>query len=61
MTPEALQERIAAIAQQREALVRLSQQENLGSLQLDAKQALAEMDDLLAELTRTFSNTQSNT
>ncbi len=57
MTPEALQERIAAIAQQREALVRLSQQENLGSLQLDAKQALAEMDDLLAELTRTFANT----
>ncbi|MGQ9864751.1 MAG: hypothetical protein ACUVSQ_00455 [Pseudanabaenaceae cyanobacterium] len=56
MTPEALQERIAAIAQQREALVRLSQQESLGSLQLDAKQALEEMDDLLAELNRTFPN-----
>jgi hypothetical protein len=56
MTPEALQERIAAIAQQREALVRLSQQESLGSLQLDAKQALEEMDDLIAELTRTFPN-----
>ncbi|NJK60736.1 MAG: hypothetical protein HC918_11515 [Oscillatoriales cyanobacterium SM2_1_8] len=54
MTPEALQERIAAIAQQREALVRLSQQENLGTLQLDAKQALEEMDDLIAELSRTF-------
>ncbi len=59
MTPEALQERIAAIAQQREVLVRLSQQESLGSLQLDAKQALEEMDDLLAELNRTFPKTQS--
>ncbi len=57
MTPEALQERIAAIAEQREILVRLSQQESLGSLQLDAKQALEEMDDLLAELKRTFPNT----
>ncbi|MFQ3678995.1 MAG: hypothetical protein SNJ60_00575 [Pseudanabaenaceae cyanobacterium] len=56
MTPEALQERIAAIVEQREVLVRLSQQESLGSLQLDAKQALEEMDDLIAELRRTFPN-----
>lgn len=54
MNPEAIKAKIQAIALKRNALVQISQQENLGNLRIDVIQALEEMDDLLAEFKRTF-------
>jgi ABC-type branched-subunit amino acid transport system ATPase component len=54
MTPEIIKEKIVAIAQKRSALIQLSTQENLGNLTIDVIQALEEINDLLAEFTKTF-------
>jgi hypothetical protein len=54
MTPETIKEKVVAIATKRISLVRLSQQENLGNLQIDVTQALEEIDDLLEEFRKTF-------
>ena len=43
-----------AIAAKRISLVKLSQQTNLGNLQIDVTQALEEVDDLLAEFRKSF-------
>ncbi len=54
MTPEAIKEKVFAIANKRTSLVRLAQQDNLGNLRIDVNQALEEIDDLLEEFKRTF-------
>lgn len=54
MTPEMIRERVAVIEQKREALVRLLEQPDLGTLRIDVNQALEEIDDLLDEFKRTF-------
>ncbi|MBJ7901036.1 MAG: hypothetical protein GC158_14225 [Cyanobacteria bacterium RI_101] len=46
--------RVNAIKDKREFLVRLSAQTNLGLLQLDVSQALSELDDLLEDFKATF-------
>jgi hypothetical protein len=52
--PENLQERIALIQTKREALVRLLEQPDLGTLRIDVNQAIEEIDDLLDEFKQTF-------
>ncbi|MFN3359985.1 MAG: hypothetical protein ACK421_00910 [Pseudanabaenaceae cyanobacterium] len=54
MTPENIKAQVRAIVLKRQALVQLSQQNNLGDLKIDVMQALAEMDDLIQEFNRTF-------
>jgi len=49
-----LKEQVAAIASKREALVRLLEQPDLGTLRIDVNQALEEIDDLLDEFDRVF-------
>jgi len=49
-----LKERVVAIASKREALVRLLEQPDLGTLRIDVNQALEEIDDLLDEFARVF-------
>ena len=54
MDPQTLRERIALIEGQRESLVRLLEQPDLGTLRIDVNQALEELDDLLDEFKQTF-------
>ena len=54
INPETLQERIALIQNKREALVRLLEQPDLGTLRIDVNQAIEEIDDLLDEFKQTF-------
>ncbi len=49
-----IQERIRWIESQREVLVQLLEQPDLGTLRIDVNQALEEMDDLVDEFKRTF-------
>jgi hypothetical protein len=49
-----VKERIRAIASRREALIKLLENPDLGTLRIDVNQALEEMDDLLEEFKRTF-------
>jgi hypothetical protein len=51
---EKLREQVAAIASKREALVRLLEQPDLGTLRIDVNQAIEEMDDLLEEFKQVF-------
>lgn len=51
---ETLQERIDLIQGKREALVRLLEQPDLGTLRIDVNQAIEEIDDLLDEFKQTF-------
>ncbi len=60
MDPETLRERIALIESKREALVRLLEQPDLGTLRIDVNQAIEEMDDLLDEFKQTFPDAQTN-
>ena len=53
---ETMQERIALIETKREALVRLLEQPDLGTLRIDVNQAIEEIDDLLDEFKQTFPN-----
>lgn len=57
MEPQTIRERIALIESKREALLRLLEQPDLGSLRIDVNQALEEMDDLIEEFKRTFPET----
>ncbi len=52
--PQTLRERIALIESHREALMRLLEQPDLGTLRIDVNQALEELDDLIDEFKRTF-------
>ncbi|MEM8806437.1 MAG: hypothetical protein AAF921_02850 [Cyanobacteria bacterium P01_D01_bin.44] len=54
MEIETLRNRIEQIREKREALVRLLDQPNLGTLRIDVNQAIEEMDDLLDEFDRAF-------
>jgi hypothetical protein len=49
-----VRDRIAIIRSKREALIRLLEQPNLGTLRIDVNQALEEIDDLLEEFDRSF-------
>ncbi len=51
---EKLREQVAAIASKREALLRLLEQPDLGTLRIDVNQAIEEMDDLLEEFKQVF-------
>ncbi|MBD2034953.1 hypothetical protein H6F76_07905 [Leptolyngbya sp. FACHB-321] len=54
MNSETLRERIDLIQGKREALVRLLEQPDLGTLRIDVNQAIEEIDDLLDEFKQTF-------
>jgi hypothetical protein len=54
MNLQGIRDRIAAIRSKREALIRLLEQPDLGTLRIDVNQAIEEMDDLLEEFDRTF-------
>jgi hypothetical protein len=56
--PATLQERIAIVVSKREALVRLLEQPDLGTLRIDVNQAIEEIDDLLDEFRQTFPETE---
>lgn len=49
-----IRERILKIESQREVLVRLLEQPDLGTLRLDVNQALEELDELLEDFKHTF-------
>lgn len=50
----ALKTKIEAIKGKRTVLLKLLENPNLGTLQLDVNQALEELDELIAELDQTF-------
>jgi hypothetical protein len=52
--PQALRDRFQLIESKRDALVRLLEQPDLGTLRIDVNQALEEIDDLIEEFNRTF-------
>ncbi len=54
MDEATLKEKIIAIENQRESLVNILEQPDLGILRIDVNQALEELDDLLDEFHRTF-------
>lgn len=58
--PATLQERITLIQDKREALVRLLEQPDLGTLRIDVNQAIEEIDDLLDEFKQTFPEASNN-
>jgi hypothetical protein len=58
MDSQTLRERIALVEGKREALVRLLEQPDLGTLRIDVNQALEEIDDLIEEFKRTFPGTE---
>lgn len=55
MELQVIRDRIEQIKGKRDSLVRLLEQPDLGTLRIDVNQALEEMDDLLEEFDRTFS------
>lgn len=57
MDHEGIRDRIVTIKSKREALIRLLEQPNLGTLRIDVNQALEEIDDLLEEFDRSFPTT----
>lgn len=56
MDAQTIKERVAQIELKRESLVRLLERTDLGTLRIDVNQAIEEIDDLLEEFKRTFSN-----
>ncbi|MBG0743962.1 hypothetical protein FLX35_08315 [Cylindrospermopsis raciborskii LB2897] len=56
MDLETIKQRISLVQTKREYLLGLLEQPNLGTLRVDVNQALEELDDLLDEFNRTFSN-----
>lgn len=57
---EKIQVQVAQIESKRDALVRLLEQPDLGTLRIDVNQALEEMDDLLEEFSQTFPPSTGN-
>jgi len=51
----AIIEQINVIASKRELLVQLLEKPDLGSLRIDVTQAIEELDELIADLNKTFS------
>jgi hypothetical protein len=60
MDLETIKQRISFVQTKREYLLGLLEQPNLGTLRVDINQALEELDDLLDEFNRTFSNENTN-
>ncbi len=60
LSPQEMRDRLTLIESKREALVRLLEQPDLGTLRIDVNQALEEMDDLIDEFRRTFPEVESN-
>ncbi len=54
MDVQTIRDKVEAIKAKRDALIRLLEQPDLGTLRIDVNQALEEMDDLLEEFDRTF-------
>ncbi|NJL90535.1 MAG: hypothetical protein HC916_12660 [Coleofasciculaceae cyanobacterium SM2_1_6] len=59
MDAATLKEKIMAIESQRDSLVNLLEQPDLGTLRIDVNQALEELDDLIDEFNRTFPEEQN--
>lgn len=55
-----IRDRITLIESKREALVRLLEQPDLGTLRVDVNQAIEEIDDLLDEFKQTFPEATTN-
>ncbi|MEM7554397.1 MAG: hypothetical protein AAF378_09905 [Cyanobacteria bacterium P01_A01_bin.84] len=55
-----IKDRVAIVESKREYLLSLLEQPNLGSLRIDVNQALEEMDELIDEYRRTFSENNGN-
>jgi hypothetical protein len=54
MDAQTLKEKVTKLESQREFLIGLLEQPNLGTLRLDVNQALEELDELLEEYKLTF-------
>ncbi|MEO1146654.1 MAG: hypothetical protein AAFY26_13800 [Cyanobacteria bacterium J06638_22] len=54
LDPQTLRERFKIVESKREALLRLLEQPDLGTLRIDVNQALEELDDLIDDFDRTF-------
>lgn len=59
MDAATLKEKIIAIESQRDSLVNILEQPDLGTLRIDVNQALEELDDLIDEFNRTFPEEQN--
>ncbi|MGL5080191.1 MAG: hypothetical protein ACRC8A_01760 [Microcoleaceae cyanobacterium] len=59
MDAKLIRERVVLIEKQRESLVKLLEQPNLGTLRIDVNQALEEIDELIEEFKRTFPEPQN--
>lgn len=57
MDAQIIKERVLKVQSQREYLLSLLEQPNLGTLRVDVNQALEEMDELIDEYRRTFPQT----
>ncbi|HCQ22403.1 hypothetical protein RI030_08205 [Aphanizomenon flos-aquae NRERC-008] len=60
MDIQTIKDRISTVQGQRERLLSLLEQPNLGTLRVDVNQALEELDDLLDEFKRTIPQTENN-
>ncbi|MBW4500061.1 MAG: hypothetical protein KME57_10990 [Scytonema hyalinum WJT4-NPBG1] len=58
MDAQTIKQRVAKVQTQREYLLNLLEQPNLGTLRIDVNQALEEMDELIDEFRRTFGQTE---
>ncbi|NJM69216.1 MAG: hypothetical protein HC862_02750 [Scytonema sp. RU_4_4] len=58
MDAQMIKERVVKVQSQREYLLSLLEQPNLGTLRIDVNQALEEMDELVDEFRRTFPETE---
>ena len=54
MTKETIQEQVKLVKDKREFLVELLEKPDLGILRIDAKQALEELDELMANFEQIF-------
>ncbi|MBD1849658.1 hypothetical protein [Leptolyngbya sp. FACHB-711] len=52
--PQTLRDRFKQIESQRDSLLRLLEQPDLGTLRIDVNQAIEEIDDLIDDFRRTF-------
>lgn len=58
MDSQIIKERVLKVQSQRDYLLSLLEQPNLGTLRVDVNQALEEMDELIDEYRRTFPQTE---
>jgi len=54
-----MHEKIRVVESKRDALVRLLEQPDLGTLRIDVNQALEELDDLIDEFKQTFPDSEN--